>query len=363
MWDDLIWSKNWKSWGISGSRQGAEIIEKGLKILDTPKAELNNKLTPEEVNLITEILNETGGGGSFLGFSSKISGRLRGEQFEQRIAKLLAKITNESEQAINVGEHQTRSGSFLRLTINTSGMKKLKKKQDLWDLVKEELQVDYQKLVDNATLDIINGFGTEKTEIIIRSGTRFGKVDINAPPAGAKITAELSEPIMNMVQEMLGHTFSLKNYLKSTMAEPGEYNKRGWGGVSLGYANDFRAFSSFYFGVTKDNNLANACTFIFSSTQSKDKTTKRYLSWARFVFELTGLGLIDVTDPKTNTLVDYLIINTSNAKAYGRIRVLWTGSLLQGIPNEEPPYKQVELLTKEDGSTTSKWVFSNFSFS
>lgn len=363
MWNGLgIWNSfsNKFNSSISGSAEDAAIIEQGLAFLDMPRKYQADLLTEYEQEMLNDIIKETGGDSTFLGFSSKLTSQLRGERFEQRIAKLLEKLTTEgTESSIDVGKHQTRSTAEEHLIIDTSKLTtSASNKAALWEAVKEQIGIDYQQLVDNAVIEIEKGFKTSSTGVVIRSGTRFGKVDIDSSQCGMVIKAELNGIVRAMAEKMIGHTFSLKNYQASTMSAA------GWGGISLGYANDFRAYSSFYLGATGDNNFANICTFIYSSLASKSKVVKRYLSWARFIYELSGFGLTDITSPGSKTLVDYLIINTSNAQAYGKVRVLWVGSLFEGMPDaKDPPYGQIDVTNW--GKTSQKWIFSssNFSFS
>lgn len=365
MWDGLgVWNKfsNHFSQTIGGSEADAAIIEQGLAFLDMPRKYQQDLLTEYEQQMLNEILRETGGDSTFLGFSSKLSSQLRGERFEQRLAKMLDKLTTSGSEAnINVGKHQTRSGAEERIIIDTSNFKTpASNKAAIWEAIKQQIGIDYQEFVDNAVVEIENGFKTSATSVVIRSGTRFGKVDIDGSQCGTVVKSELNGIVRAMAERMIGHTFSLKNYQATTMSTAGY----GWGGISLGYANDFRAYSSFYIGATGDNNFANICTFIYASLASRNKIVKRYISWARFIYELTGFGLEDITSPGSKTLVDYLIINTANARSYGKVRVLWVGSLFDGMPDaKDPPYHQVDVTNW--GKTTQKWIFSssNFSFS
>ena len=86
---------------------------------------------------------------------------------------------------------------------------------------------------------------------------------------------------------MRGKTFSLKNYTS--------YN------IHLGDANPFRSLASFYYYSTKDSNFVNVCTFIYSSKNSHKPAVKSYISVARFIYELTGVG------QSNGRLVDYLM--------------------------------------------------------
>ena len=74
-------------------------------------------------------------------------------------------------------------------------------------------------------------------------------------------------------------------------------------------------------------NFADISTFIFASNYSNNPQVHKYLSWARFVYELTGLGQEDVAD--------YLIINTSD-KNVTDVRVYAMSDLLKDMPYGNP---------------------------
>lgn len=334
MWDNRI------DWGglkarfsaRHGSSEGAVAIERGLQYLDIPVKD-RDKLMDEEVDMISEILADTGGGYSLLGFSSKLNATQRGEQFERRIAKLVSKVFEDTtEEQAYAGQRLARAPVTETIYVDTSGLKSNYKQRDLWNIVKEQLGVEYKGLVESLALEIEGEFGSTDTPVIMRGTERFGKIDIDAS-SSMKINSQLSPAIQAMAEAMRGCTFSLKNYQSSTL--------KSWGGVSLGHAADFRAYSSFYFAASGDNNFANTCTFIFSSLNSKGKTVERYLSWARFLYELTGIGLFDITSQSTGEVVDYLIINVAGARSYGRVSVLWVGDLINNMPKGDPPYGQV----------------------
>jgi len=66
---------------------------------------------------------------------------------------------------------------------------------------------------------------------------------------------------------------------------------------------------------------------------------------------LVGLGLTDVSVPGSNALVDYLIINNSDARKFGRIKVIWVGSFFKDMPNGWAPYHAVEVYVGKDKTT------------
>ena len=357
MWNGLI---NWGSIKsrltsqTSGSEAGAAIIEQGLKHLDQSLTNQNSDLTDTERQYIQEILNDSAGSNySLFSFGSKLSRTARGFGFEDRMAKILAKITDGSYSDIWTGKHQTVAGMDVRLIVDTTGFKKSYRKIDIWNALKEQLGIEYEKFINAVSLEVEKDFQTDHTSVIIRQARKFGKVDLEGK-FNMVIDADLSQDVKDMAQEMKGHTFSLKNYQGSTMKGTPDAEGKvrgGWGGISLGYAEDFRAYGSFYYGATGDNNFGNQCTFIFSSLKSGNETVKRYLSWARFIYELVGLGLTDVSVPGSNALVDYLIINNSDARKFGRIKVIWVGSFFKDMPNGWAPYHAVEVYVGKDKTT------------
>lgn len=321
MWDKKI---NWESIKSQfktrgGSSNGAMTIQNGLNILATSPLE---DLTADEQTMIQDILTSirTSREDSFMTFYGK---GIQGKPFEERIGLLVSKIfDNSSLDDILYGTRQTSAGAAIgSLTLDT---KNLKDKSQLHQLVSEDIGEIYQKLVKHTTEEIISGFGTKKTKVILRQSTRQGKIDIKVP-TNLKITTNLTPEVRNMAEEMRGHTFSLKNYKLETLIR---------GGAKLGKTTLFRALSSFYYGATKDANFTNTCTFYYASIKSSDSNVSRYISWARYIFELTGLGLYDMSAGNVAEPVDYLIVNARNVE--GGIQVLWSGDLIINAPEGSP---------------------------
>lgn len=371
MWEDkMIWEniKNKYTYGRHGTQAGAAIIEQGLNLLNLYEPGKGNAwvptdMTSEEAQAIEDIMKNVLERKrlSLLRYSDNLSANKRGKQFEEHFAKIGEQL---GLQSIRAGSKRVASPISVRIQIDLTGtgigtgkfthLQKNGFYNTILELIKEQLGEDFkerfgggleleiQKIVQGAN-------GSQLGQLIVRQGAGTGKVDTSIQfKATGGFTSTTSELLNQMANELATHTFSLKNYTVDTL--------NSWGGVSLGDANKFRFYGHFFQGATKGTkqlNYADLCTFIYASENSNDSQVKRYLSWARYIYELTGLGQDDE--------VDYLIINEGT---HGIVRVYSVKDLLSDMPNGDPraSYKNV-LVTKGYGknmqvASAQKFIFS-----
>lgn len=360
-----LWNRHKGIWSIvrskfgngrGGSLEGAKKIQIGLEYLNryNPKGE-NEEFTQDEIELIREILGRKKL--SLLDFSSRLSASKRGRQFEDIFTKIANTLTTVGEAT---GTQTVGSPFKLETEIDLTGTGITQKKGNInkiWELVNKQINKQtgetLQEMIGNATLELqkiaYEGNGSATGKIVIRQVKVQGKVDVSTLGAQkVELSSEISQPIQDLAEELAGHTFSLKNYTSKTLSN--------WGGVSLGYANKFRAYSSFFYGALGyELNFADLCTFIFASEHSHNPTVHRYLDWARYIYELTGLG-----QEGKNGLVDYLIVNTSDV-GIANIKVYPTSDLLKNMPEGEPGAILREVVSKTwrgQETSSTKFIFA-----
>lgn len=374
MWEDKhIWDNIRNKYRtLHGSQKGAQIIQEGLQRLNlyqpgTGKDWKPSDMTEEEADLIEQVIKPVLKRKKLplLKYSESLSKQARGKAFEQHFARLGEQLGINS---ITTGAKLVSSPVVIKTQIDLTGSglgvgkyTQLQKKgtlqrqnyEDLISIVTKQLgeefvknlggglQVEIQKIIQATN-------NTRLGQIVIRQSDAPGKVDEKLLKATGSFTSQFHSVIDDMIQELQNHTFSLKNYKEATLLD--------WGGVSLGNANKFRFYGSFYQGATKSKkqlNFADLSTFIYASENSKNQEVHRYLSWARYIYELTGLGQGDI--------VDYLIINDATN---GLVKVFSVKDLLKDAPNGTPGASMRNVLATgwiaEDGSnlhSTSKFIF------
>ncbi len=342
--------------GRGGSLEGAKKIQIGLEYLNkyNPKKE-NEEFSQDEIELIKDILGRKKL--SLLDFSNRLSASKRGRQFEDIMARVANTLTTKGEAT---GTQTVNSPLKIETEIDLTGTGITQKKGNinkLWELVNKQINKrsgeTLQEMIGNATIElqkiVYEGNGSATGKIIARQVKVQGKVDISTLNAQkVELSSEISQPIQDLAEALAGHTFSLKNYTSKTM--------NNWGGISLGYANKFRAYSSFLYGALgNETNFADVCTFIFASEQSHNPTVHKYLNWARYIYELTGLG-----QEGKNGLVDYLIVNTSDV-GVTNIKVYPTSDLLKNMPEGEPGAVLREIVSRNwrgQETSSTKFIFA-----
>ena len=344
MWDDQIeWDKIKSRMyaEIKGSPEEAATLTEKFNYL----AYNLDSLHSEEKTLLLELfglLNEY------------IEDKKTGVTFEERFEKLLIAIFNTGEdkeesfivsndkgESFDLGTKIIRRGSFQtgRETASNAGFyldiisgKKITNKnfgEELKELVNKTAYDQMEKMV----IQVQNSIQDEKsglwnTRIFVRDVKRQGKVDISTDGKISLIAREeLSGEFQTLAQLLSHRTFSLKSYLNSTMAA-----KKG-GGVSLGETAFFKALSSFYQYATGSQNFPDTCTFVFSSKNSRKKDVKRFVNWARFIYELTGVGQQSEINGliQNGRLVDYLVVLNRTTK---QIDFHHTSEFFKNMPNE-----------------------------
>lgn len=341
MWNDQIEWDKLKSRiyaDIKGSPSEAAILTEKFNYL----AYNSDSLYPEEKTLLLELfglLNEY------------IEDKKTGVTFEERFEKLLISIFNTGEdeeesfvvsndkgESFDVGTKIIQRGSFQtgRETASNAGFyldivsgKKITNKnlgEELKELVNKTVYDQMEKMitqVQNSIQDEKSGLWN--TRIFVRDVKRQGKADISTDgKTSLNIREELSPEFESLAQLLSYRTFSLKSYLDSTIAKSG---------VSLGGTAFFKALSSFYQYATGSQNFPDTCTFIFSSKNSRKKDVKRFVNWARFIYELTGVGQQSETDGliQNGRLVDYLVVLNRTTK---QIDFHHTSEFFKNMPNE-----------------------------
>lgn len=372
MWEDKhIWDNIRNKYrSLHGSQKGAQIIQEGLQRLNlyqpgTGKDWKPSDMTDEEANLIEQVVKPVLKRKRLplLKYSESMSKQARGKAFEKHFAALGEQLGISSAAT---GAKLVSSPVVIKMQIDLTGTglkvgkyTQLQKKgttqrqnyEDLVSIVTQQLgdefvdslgkglQIEIQKIVQATN-------NTRLGQIIIRQSDAPGKVDTKLLKATGSFTSEFHSVIDDMIEELQNHTFSLKNYKEVTLTN--------WGGISLGYANDFRFYGSFYQGATKSKrqlNFADLSTFVYASINSNNPiVSKNYLSWARYIYELTGLGQGDI--------VDYLVVNNSTT---GTVQVYSVKDLLKNAPNGTPgaTMKNVEV-QHWNGSidNVDKFIFS-----
>lgn len=331
MWNDQIEWDKLKSRiyaDIKGSPSEAAILTEKFNYL----AYNSDSLYPEEKTLLLELfglLNEY------------IEDKKTGVTFEERFEKLLISIFNtgeDEEESFDFGTKIVRKGSFQtgRETASNAGFyldivsgKKITNKnlgEELKELVNKTVYDQMEKMitqVQNSIQDEKSGLWN--TRIFVRDVKRQGKADISTDgKTSLSIREELSPEFESLAQLLSYRTFSLKSYLDSTIAKSG---------VSLGGTAFFKALSSFYQYATGSQNFPDTCTFVFSSKNSRKKDVKRFVNWARFIYELTGVGQQSETDGliQNGRLVDYLVVLNRTSK---QIDFHHTSEFFKNMPNE-----------------------------
>lgn len=331
MWNDQIEWDKLKSRiyaDIKGSPSEAAILTEKFNYL----AYNSDSLYPEEKTLLLELfglLNEY------------IEDKKTGVTFEERFEKLLISIFNtgeDEEESLDFGTKIIQRGSFQtgRETASNAGFyldivsgKKITNKnlgEELKELVNKTVYDQMEKMitqVQNSIQDEKSGLWN--TRIFVRDVKRQGKADISTDgKTSLNIREELSPEFESLAQLLSYRTFSLKSYLDSTIAKSG---------VSLGGTAFFKALSSFYQYATGSQNFPDTCTFIFSSKNSRKKDVKRFVNWARFIYELTGVGQQSETDGlvQNGRLVDYLVVLNRTTK---QIDFHHTSEFFKNMPNE-----------------------------
>ena len=331
MWNDQIEWDKLKSRiyaDIKGSPSEAAILTEKFNYL----AYNSDSLYPEEKTLLLELfglLNEY------------IEDKKTGVTFEERFEKLLISIFNtgeDEEESFDFGTKIIQRGSFQtgRETASNAGFyldivsgKKITNKnlgEELKELVNKTVYDQMEKMitqVQNSIQDEKSGLWN--TRIFVRDVKRQGKADISTDgKTSLSIREELSPEFESLAQLLSYRTFSLKSYLDSTIAKSG---------VSLGGTAFFKALSSFYQYATGSQNFPDTCTFIFSSKNSRKKDVKRFVNWARFIYELTGVGQQSETDGliQNGRLVDYLVVLNRTTK---QIDFHHTSEFFKNMPNE-----------------------------
>ena len=326
MWDDKI---NWQRLkdrlyqDHKGSVAEAEEITTQLNALLDASLDEDASLNSEEKKLIQDLFGVRLDG---IGFQYRMH---PGEAFEKRFASLMNYLfTNEKGRQLGRQSYMTgREGATIKgfyLDIST-GQKVTN--SNLAEVLKQEIEKTVANDLSGITGELVSTIqdGPEwKSRILVRQVSRQGKVDISTDSLGIKINSQLSAPMEFLADRLTNRTYSLKNYLEESI------EKRG---VSLGSSSKFRFLSSTYQYATEDDNFADVCTFIYSSLNSKNKTTQRYISWARFIYELTGAGQQSI-ETKNGRLVDYLVILQRTGKV--NIKVIDSMSLLDGMPERDP---------------------------
>lgn len=331
MWNDQIEWDKLKSRiyaDIKGSPSEAAILTEKFNYL----AYNSDSLYPEEKTLLLELfglLNEY------------IEDKKTGVTFEERFEKLLISIFNtgeDEEESFDFGTKIVRKGSFQtgRETASNAGFyldivsgKKITNKnlgEELKELVNKTVYDQMEKMITQVQNSIQNEkSGLWNTRIFVRDVKRQGKADISTDgKTSLSIREELSPEFESLAQLLSYRTFSLKSYLDSTIAKSG---------VSLGGTAFFKALSSFYQYATGSQNFPDTCTFIFSSKNSRKKDVKRFVNWARFIYELTGVGQQSETDGliQNGRLVDYLVVLNRTSK---QIDFHHTSEFFKNMPNE-----------------------------
>ena len=340
---------------LHGSAKGAEIIQKGLTYLNQyqPGSD-KDSLTPEEKEIIQEVLGKKRL--SLLQYAKGLSANVRGRNFEKDFAALVERLTL-GTTSTNIGAKRQESPVVIKFNIDLSGTNITKgvyhnvpSQKDTYnailDLIENQLATDFKEMLgEGLELEVSNIIqatqGTSLGRIIVRQSKGTGKVDNSVKFRSAiQFESTVSQEVQDLANELAGHTFSLKNYKGETL--------ENWKGVSLGYANKFRFYGSFFQAATKSTkqlNFADLCTFIYASENSKNPVIERYLDWARYVYELTGLGQQDIAD--------YLIINNSTT---GNVQVYSVKELLKNMPDGIPGAKLQPV--RSGGKEREKFIFS-----
>lgn len=316
---------------VSGSQADADFM---TKVLNNVHDGYDRRfLTKEEQELISNFFGDVMGGDNAYQQLVNTEGKgakAAGDEFENRFDTLVQKIFNE-DQSVKVGTERVYSPVKVEIDV-FKDLGAIGSKFNVWNnpalisAVRQDMREIYGAAVGAVELEM-KAFNeeTKTSTLILRQMAVQGKVDIDIPITW-KVSSTVSPLLQELGQRMVGKRFSLKNY---------GYNSVAAGRVSLGHAGSFRALSSFYFFATGDNNFYNVCTFVYSSTHSKNGDVQRYKSWARYIYELTGAGQESVVDG-SGRLVDYLVVMGRNA-SQSRISVVYVGTLLENMPNGNPP--------------------------
>lgn len=365
LWDHIDWNQvnSYIDTYCHGTSYGAKVIEKTLNVLDKYTGKNGEQVVRQEdmlaygitQDLITNLhqlnLGDTGSAQSLLKYTisnqkeAQNTAQNAGFSFEKRFSEFVQRLAGKTEMSekealsLRAGGERVYAGESVMFYLgdyakDNKPAKNMsnKEKDALVEEVKRQLGIDFKNLVTYVYKETQREIdGKLQPDIAVATYKVPQKVDIEA---GNYMT--ITSSYGSLVQEFLNVISNARLSLKNT----------GETMAKLGSTNDntrLRSFVSQF--VNKINkNFATICTFIFASKKSENQVVKKYLDWARILYELLGTGQYaeDATGKKTkqDILVDYLVVNHYTSGKSGKATVFNVKDLLKNIPQSayNPPF-------------------------
>lgn len=361
LWGDINWTqvKTYVNTYCHGTANGAKVIEKTLNVLDKytgenkqtsiAKEDLAYGITKDLVlNLNNLSMGTSGSAQSLLKYiTSKEPGAINtaqnaGFSFENRLSEFIQRLTGDIEvldpKALKTGGQQVFAGEGVMFylgdyTENTQNkVIKDMSKTDRDKLVKEIIEqtgIDFKNIVTYVYKEVQREIdGKIQPDIAVVTYKVPQKADITTG-SYLTINADYGGLVSKFLAIISNSRLSLKNTSESI--------------IKLGSTNDNTRLRSFVsqFVQKIDRSFASICTFIFSSKNSGNQQVKRYLDWARILYELLGTGQHLELNSRENILVDYLIVNSYNPNGTsGQATVFNVKDLINNFPDGpyNPPF-------------------------
>lgn len=359
-----------------GTTENAKIIEQTLNILDKYTGRNRQKtvqpddlafgITQDLVNQLGLVsMGHSGAAQSLLRYILKdgMDSNIPGFSFENRMSEFIQRIfgnksrsKNFDIKALETGRESVFVGESIMFYfgdyvkgVDFAGLKN-KDKTNIANQIMEQIKIDFKNIVTYTYQEIEREIdGKIQKDIAVVAYKVPQKADISVPD-NMIIQASYSPQIDKFINILRGSKISLKASTTSS--------------IKLGSTNDntrLRGFvSSFVENIHKD--FATICTFIFASKNSKNTTVKKYLDWARILYELLGTGQRSSLEVYDNLLVDYLIITRYKTNgSSGAAIVFNVKDLIKGFPNSNysPPFRIDNKNADENGKNSGSVVELN----
>lgn len=214
----------------------------------------------------------------------------------------------------------------------------------------QQATIDIQDISKDTVQGLVNNVANkiskkQRTNIIegIQTSARSGKTDVSGYSQDLVVSANISSNFQHFINLFTGANFSIKNYKGDTQYQ-----------IHLGNTNHFKAI---YGSLTDLGYDAESAIHIYAHSKASFKKNAGVISrnndifHLRFMYELTGSGLIDAETRQPLGAVDFLIYNDPASE---KIYVKSTKELIADIIN----HKNMNVTNPWSGVYLSKLSFN-----
>ncbi len=238
------------------------------------------------------------------------SGR-QGIEFEKDITQIFNEIMGENV-VVNVGTQGATTGMVF----------------DILDIENIYKNSNIDELLQRGVIKLVE---TSENKQLFTLGAKQGKIDVSAGKSSqVKLMATESKTLQEIRSIISGSNFSLKNYAGRT--------------IHLGHTSLIRVYTAMLPKLMPQFTEEQIKFFYKKTTSGKQSaTTALHKSHLRFMYELSGLGLICEGERTDLKAVDFLIINE---KLGPNIYVYSVGDLIDNYLNSSTPKKTMSITVK-----------------